>query len=117
MHTQLSSLRGAAAPRRVAPTRPSLRTAATNALAPLDQVYDRLCGKQVGAGPACLTSKRPAHAWTRDSPALQSRIHTPTHHPSSPCQVIRSSDGAKLDIPSLWGPNERAVVAFARSMG
>jgi hypothetical protein len=32
-------------------------------------------------------------------------------------QVFRSSDGAAVDIPSLIGPGDRAVVAFARSMG
>ena len=32
-------------------------------------------------------------------------------------KLIRSSDGALVDLPSLWGPGERAVVAFARSMG
>lgn len=31
--------------------------------------------------------------------------------------VYRSSDGAAVDIPSLWGPDERAVVAFGRSFG
>lgn len=31
--------------------------------------------------------------------------------------VYRSSDGAAVDIPSLWAPNERAVVAFGRSFG
>jgi hypothetical protein len=36
---------------------------------------------------------------------------------SAAVQVIRSSDAAEVDIPSLWGPNEKAVVAFARSFG
>jgi hypothetical protein len=31
--------------------------------------------------------------------------------------VYRSSDGAAVDIPSLWGPDEKAVVAFGRSFG
>lgn len=31
--------------------------------------------------------------------------------------VFRSSDGAAVDIPSLWQPNDRAVVAFGRSFG
>lgn len=32
-------------------------------------------------------------------------------------KVFRSSDFAEVDIPSLWGPNDKAVVAFTRSMG
>lgn len=32
-------------------------------------------------------------------------------------KVFRSSDFAELDIPSLWGPDEKALVAFTRSMG
>lgn len=32
-------------------------------------------------------------------------------------QVIRCSDGAKLDITGLWGPAERAVVVWARTFG
>lgn len=32
-------------------------------------------------------------------------------------QVFRSSDGAQVDLPSQWGPNEKAVVAFGRSFG
>jgi hypothetical protein len=31
--------------------------------------------------------------------------------------VIRCSDGARLDIPSLWAPSERAVVVWARTFG
>lgn len=31
--------------------------------------------------------------------------------------VYRSSDGAAVDLPSLWQPGERAVVAFGRSFG
>jgi hypothetical protein len=32
-------------------------------------------------------------------------------------KVFRSSDFAEVDIPSLWGPDQKAVVAFTRSMG
>lgn len=32
-------------------------------------------------------------------------------------KVYRSSDGQLVDITTLWGPGERAVVAFARSFG
>lgn len=32
-------------------------------------------------------------------------------------RVIRSSDGAELDITSLWTEGERAVVVFGRSFG
>ncbi len=32
-------------------------------------------------------------------------------------KVIRSSDGQLVDLTTLWGPNERAVVAFGRSFG
>jgi hypothetical protein len=46
-------------------------------------------------------------------------------HPAglrAPCwcrasQVIRCSDGVQVDIPSLWGLNERAVVVWARTFG
>jgi hypothetical protein len=31
--------------------------------------------------------------------------------------VYRSSDGAAVDIPSMWQTNEKAVVAFGRSFG
>lgn len=31
--------------------------------------------------------------------------------------VIRSSDGQRVELVSLWSPKERAVVAFARSLG
>lgn len=32
-------------------------------------------------------------------------------------QVYRSSDGAHVDITSLWEPTDKAVVAWARSFG
>jgi hypothetical protein len=32
-------------------------------------------------------------------------------------KLIRSSDAAHVALPDLWGPNERAVVAFGRSFG
>ncbi|KAL6753369.1 hypothetical protein V8C86DRAFT_2727021 [Haematococcus lacustris] len=32
-------------------------------------------------------------------------------------KVIRSSDGEAVDLTTLWGPGERAVVAFTRSFG
>jgi len=32
-------------------------------------------------------------------------------------EVYRSSDGALVDLPSLWGPQDKAVVAFGRSFG
>jgi len=32
-------------------------------------------------------------------------------------QVIRASDGAQLELTSLWGEQERCVLSFARSLG
>jgi hypothetical protein len=35
-----------------------------------------------------------------------------------PClQLLRSEDGALVDLTTLWNPEETAVVAFARSFG
>ena len=32
-------------------------------------------------------------------------------------QLIRASDGQRLELVKQWGPKDRAVVAFARSLG
>jgi hypothetical protein len=63
---------------------------------------------------------------SRQAPLISATSSTTTAAPSSAVDyysklqgktVLRSSDGAAVDIPSLWQPNERAVVAFGRSFG
>lgn len=80
---------------------------------PLDRVHDSLKGKLV---------RRPAPraAW-RGAGRGRGARNIVTHARTGgalPCsQVYRSSDAAKVDLPSLWKSDEKAVVAFARSMG
>ena len=66
--------------------------------------FNKLRGVKVGADQACSRNRFSHHHWA---------IHILSHNP----QVFRSSDGERVDLTTLWGPGERAVVAFARSFG
>lgn len=50
-------------------------------------------------------------------PAAASNGTTEAYNRMKGIKVIRSSDGQLVDLTTLWGPNERAVVAFGRSFG
>ncbi|KAI8472676.1 MAG: seleno protein U [Monoraphidium minutum] len=49
--------------------------------------------------------------------ATAAPVAADAHQKLKGVQVIHCSDGARVDIPSLWGPQERAVVVWARTFG
>lgn len=91
------------------------RASTAGAAARTSDAYARLKGVEVRVPP-----------WRGGRPVASSRVcgSLPqacggTREPAAPtrAQVTRCSDGARLDIPSLWGPGERAVVVWARTFG
>lgn len=60
-----------------------------------------------------------AAAAKTEAPAMQSAPATDYYSRLVGKTVYRSSDGAAVDIPSLWdgSSGEKAVVAFGRSFG
>lgn len=51
------------------------------------------------------------------SSTSEGRIRKDLHKALSRVKVLRGTDGARVTPTELWKPDERAVLAFGRSMG